>query len=145
MAANNSFEENMKTLEYMKTLYNGMVAIPSKMCMKELENLMKKMEKLDCGEPKNLYEFSGRITRLQFAVSSCSPEAGMYLVNACLALSNIADIKEKVSEDSRTNCIKSFDVFGVGRYMESVNDKSAEKYVKTLVDSAIKELKKVKH
>lgn len=64
----------------------------------------------------------------------------MYLVNASLALSNIADIKERISEDPRTNWMKSFDVFG----MESVNDESAKKYIKTLVDSAINELKKAK-
>lgn len=55
MAANNSFKENMKTLEYMKTLYNGMMAIPSKMCVKELENLRKKMEKMDYKEPNSLF------------------------------------------------------------------------------------------
>ncbi len=64
MAANNSFEENMKTLKYMKVLYNGMMAIPSSACVKELKNLRKKMEKIKYKEPESLYEYSGRMAGL---------------------------------------------------------------------------------
>lgn len=115
-----------------------MMAIPSKMCVEELENLSKNMEKLDYRETKVLYEYSGRIAGLEPAVFSCSPEAGASLEGARLALTSLAYVKEK------TNFMKSFDIFGVGCYMESVNDESAKTYVKTLVDSAINELKKAK-
>jgi hypothetical protein len=132
MAANNSFEKDMKTL------YNRMMALSSSVCVEELENLRKKMEKMDYKKSESLYEYSGRMAGLEPAVFSCSPEAGASLEGARLALASLAYVKEK------TNFMKAFDVFGVVRYMESVNDKSAETYVKTLVDSAIKELKKAK-